>query len=491
MTAVQTSRVTSYDAPRTTQVLFLSVQWLRFLAPVIFLVLVFTLPLLVLLIEGSGVASHSRETLDGLLGWVFPLVGLVAVLATGLSRLSYRLNQKQAHKRRTRHALSIVEALERGERPPFCLYLRPFLSSDGLYVPNSLYRRRFLPSMDRFFGRRIDLETVFAMALEHRAHPLIAIGDTGFELGAAKIVTSDQDWRAVFARLAHNASAILMVPLPRPSTVWELDYILGQPDLLAKTLFVMPMRLRAGVQERLEPFWRDMRSSMRLKGVDFPELSPRGGFFCLRDAGATLHLIDSGGFDVDYVDQVLTGLINRSRVEELYQQVSPEARRAMPAFLEGFLYFAASGRLHTRPLPRHLLPSSGVEAEIFDCLSVQGFLMVHRSQEGSNAWWETHLHPALIDWPRLVAWAQDRDESLRQRGVVVEGSRQAVHHWHEVLSSHHRATLAVQAAGYSQFSPPAAKINGRPVGSAPLGLLRPEERSLLGELGRPSADAPT
>src|SRR5262249_20067169 len=211
---------TSYDAPRASRTLFLFAEWANFFAiqiAVLFLAAVFT----------------TDSFYDEFAARGFPIAVATFV---GLSRLIHRINQSRAHARRGQQAKLIFEELKQGRIPPYSLYLRPFVTTGRLRVVNGRFRRRFLPSMDRFFGRRIDLETVFAIAHERAKHPLIAIGEVGFVSGAPKLVTADANWKEAFVRLAKGASAIIMVPLPRPSTVW----------------------VRLGVREPLEPFWEEI-----------------------------------------------------------------------------------------------------------------------------------------------------------------------------------------------------------------------------------------
>jgi len=61
--------------------------------------------------------------------------------------------------------------------------------------------------------------------------------------GPARIATSDDKWQSLIANLAIEATFLVMVPLARPGTFWELRW-LAEQHLLGKTLMVMPETVR-------------------------------------------------------------------------------------------------------------------------------------------------------------------------------------------------------------------------------------------------------
>lgn len=93
-----------------------------------------------------------------------------------------------------------------------------------------------------------DLETCLRRAIEHDgpfASPFVALGqpmaaadDTRrpevYE-GAARLFASDADWQGRALRLMDAADRIVMLPLDRPSTSWELEQLVGE-----RLLLVMP-----------------------------------------------------------------------------------------------------------------------------------------------------------------------------------------------------------------------------------------------------------
>jgi hypothetical protein len=424
----------SYEASTATKVLFLSANWIQLCSGIVSSVLI---PIFVF---SFGVASRVFVDI------VHSLVSLYVIMAVGVSRLLYYLNQRKSHKIRNKFASSVIADLNSDSTQSFCLYLRPFLTSRSLRVPNSRYNLRFLPSMDKFYGRRTDLETMFSISLERQKHPLVAIGETGFTLGAGKVTVSDDDWQNVFKRLAYQASIIIMVPLPRPSTLWELDYIFSHASMLEKTLFVMPMRLRSLVPERLEGYWEEMRTRMDDRGIKFPVLNSMGGFFIFQDRHATMHTIDSGGFDDNYVSQIVTGFVNRLRAEEIFKTLPLNLQDALPKLFEAMLYCQPeTHELRVRPIPLHTLGRYSYTKELAQRFTISGLTAVHRQRDGFQAWYEVILHPGILNWPRLKAWAADNIELLQIKGKIVQSTHRAETNRQQVFDAIAKPILCVSS----------------------------------------------
>jgi hypothetical protein len=420
-----------------------------------------------------GVAPvEGRNILDEL--------SVVALLMLGISKFIYWNNQRRAHASRSRQAQLTIKELQEGNNPAFSLYLRPFITSDRLRIANSRFRRRYLPSLDRFFGRRLDLETVFAIALERADHPLLAIGETGFISGAPKVVPTDASWQEVFTLLANGATAIVMVPLPRPSTLWELNRLLEDAALLRKTLFVMPMRLRSGVQERLEPFWMEIHDMLVGRGLDFPPLDPRGGLFTLDDGGRVLHQLDSGGFDIDYLEAVLDGLVNYEQIDAIFSTLSSEDRGILFGILDTFLYISPRhGRLQARPVPLHELLAMFPKAQFLGDLIESGVIVTYRMQQGSQPWLESQMHPKVLDWSQLHAHAEQCKLRLCAKGVVIELAADVNRRQAQTLGRFSELALALPSDWSSLNAPASAPSFATSTGSVE-GYLRPEERYHVG-----------
>jgi hypothetical protein len=149
----------------------------------------------------------------------------------------FQFDIKEGQDRREAAAKDLARRIMAGERAPspFSLYLRPFASTGRLPAqpsPPEDWNVTVPPG-------HLDVETLFDRALRDRC-PILALGHRGdIAEGAARIATSNEEWRSLMAALAEKAALIIMVPLASPSTSWELGW-LTEHDLLGKVLMVMP-----------------------------------------------------------------------------------------------------------------------------------------------------------------------------------------------------------------------------------------------------------
>ena len=84
-----------------------------------------------------------------------------------------------------------------------------------------------------------DIEEELDAAIGSKA-VFVAIGNKRISYGSAKITVSDKEWQGVFRQLTRSAWLIFMMPGPTEATLWELSEIIRSPDLLKKTIFLMP-----------------------------------------------------------------------------------------------------------------------------------------------------------------------------------------------------------------------------------------------------------
>lgn len=168
--------------------------------------------------------------------WVKVL--LLIILATPLMSIAnarYRADVLRAQQRRDVHATRLAQAVRASEPVErFALYLRPFISTDRLMA-------QMLPTHMQMSEVPVHLDVETLLARSFRATvPVIALGTSGDTVeGAARVTVSDDKWRETVEALARRAEFIAMVPLSRPGTMWELEW-LKQSDLLNKVLFIMP-----------------------------------------------------------------------------------------------------------------------------------------------------------------------------------------------------------------------------------------------------------
>lgn len=209
-----------------------------------------TIVLCLLIFVGPSILGYQLAGLGSALS-VIAMIALVWTMLSG-GRLA-RAREQRAIQRSRDVAASSVATLnrqparspERSVMPHYVLYLRPFSSTGRIQI--LLKRRQHkgrppglrAPVRYSYTCEWGDLETTIAEAIEPVAQ-LVALGRPGEQIGAGRVLTADSEWKKEFTRLARGADQILVVPSNHPGTKWELDRLLSKPDLLRKTLIVLP-----------------------------------------------------------------------------------------------------------------------------------------------------------------------------------------------------------------------------------------------------------
>jgi hypothetical protein len=217
-----------------------------------------------------------------------------------IANAGYRADVRRAQRRRDAQATRLAQKVLAGEPVErFTLYLRPFVSTDRLMAQP-------LPSDTQLSEVPVHLDVETLLARSFRATvPVIALGESGDTVeGAARVWVSNDSWRETVEALARQAEFIAMVPISRPGTMWELEW-LRQSDLLSKVLFIMPETPRetpsgvVSMQETddqifdagtriykasvhsldLSKEWLEMESVARKFDLEFPPLAAVGALF--------------------------------------------------------------------------------------------------------------------------------------------------------------------------------------------------------------------
>jgi hypothetical protein len=166
----------------------------------------------------------------------------------------------------------------RGARPPskpYFLYLRAFETTKRLKAPLFLLDLATLGLSRLWTG---ELESFLSASLR-KVGPLIALGHPGENVGAGRVITSDQAWMDDIARLAAGAQGILLIPSHRPGTVWEIEH-LQKTGFLSRTVFVMPPESR---RFNWRSHWSQARGAMGPLGAALPEYEELGMVFTLNE----------------------------------------------------------------------------------------------------------------------------------------------------------------------------------------------------------------
>jgi hypothetical protein len=217
------------------------------------------------------------SVMGGVVVVVFSGIG-VWLLGALLRRRLLSLRQAE----NDRLALKIMSDLRasRATRvPEFYLYLRAFETTGRLHVPLFLRLRKISIGLNRLVTN--DVESYVSSAIR-RIAPLVALGRAGEAIGAGRIVTDDDHWKADIRVLMDRAKAILVVPSDRPGTMWEIE-TLKNSDLLHKVIFIMPPRSKGALDTRER--WEVARQAMAAHGLDAPDYQDHGLLFVVSANG--------------------------------------------------------------------------------------------------------------------------------------------------------------------------------------------------------------
>jgi hypothetical protein len=181
---------------------------------------------------------------------------------------------------RDREASGILGQLRDGGTPSreFFLYLRAFETTGRLRPPLFAFNFKTLGLMQ---WHRNELEHLLGRAMR-RQGVLVALGRPGENLGAGRIVTSDERWKQDIALLVTAARGVLLIPSSHKGTAWEVD-LLKNHAWLAKTVFLMPPQSR---KFDWKARWSESRAALGELGSHLPEYEEMGLLFTMGTDGA-------------------------------------------------------------------------------------------------------------------------------------------------------------------------------------------------------------
>jgi hypothetical protein len=156
------------------------------------------------------------------------------------------------------------------------------------------------------FNIDLEIEVLFSLILPPQM-PLIGLGESAHDqsdLGLRFNYSSEERWRGDIALLVENAAVILFIPWHSAGAIWELDHILSAPNLLAKTLLLVP-----GVVDA-----RETASNSHIKGLrEFEESLRNAGKWDDTHARIMQQEVDSEWEQQKArFDQVLDGIRKRN-----------------------------------------------------------------------------------------------------------------------------------------------------------------------------------
>jgi signal peptidase I len=199
------------------------------------------------------------------------------------------------------------------QKPPkdFVPYLRSFRRTGAVVVRNHLQRLADRSLLGHFW----DIELALSLALEAKL-PVVAVGAKASSLGSAKFTTNDASWQALVVDLASRARAIVIVPDDRDGTFWELNLLLADRNLRAKTLVVMPpeqfgWRRLLRRLPTIRQSWEATRQ--RLSGdFELPVYEPDGALLVAPPEQASFVRLPFKDFDSENLQQTLALIVERA-----------------------------------------------------------------------------------------------------------------------------------------------------------------------------------
>lgn len=220
----------------------------------------------------------------------------VAIFLFGLALTSsFVWRMRKASLDRTRSASHLLLSKLRQQHHVdfvFGLYLRPFktdtapTSSDFVWpiVSSTLIGGAYTP-------RRAVLEmdvSKFCAGIVSDL-PVLCLGRAGETDSIARLTVSDEEWREVVEALSEQARLVFLVVGSGDGTLWEINRTLHSPQLLEKTIFVIPPD---DVDVRKPSGWAaseygSARSAFEELGFSIPEYRKLGGFFIFPDGDST------------------------------------------------------------------------------------------------------------------------------------------------------------------------------------------------------------
>lgn len=165
----------------------------------------------------------------------------------------------------------------------FFLYLRPF-EITNVYKISTAHHNLF--SAEYWEGDEYDdIERVVAKTLRPTA-PFVALGRPGEHRGAARILTTDEQWQEAIFLLAKKTKLIILVPSYHEGTLWEIDMILKN-GWLDKTIFLMPPTNNGWYICSMElppDTWKKTQGACNALGLFLPDEAPEGLIFRMKSA---------------------------------------------------------------------------------------------------------------------------------------------------------------------------------------------------------------
>jgi hypothetical protein len=252
------------------------------------------------------------------------LVGVGTTLYSIGKKITWRSEQRQ---RDYNAASNIRDAILRGEKPVFALFLRPFFVTGKLVPPPAKNITPIVGASGEPIGAvELPEESAdFETTLEEYLRPnmaLIALGECGEAIGAGRIESSEQDWKSTFEILAQSALAILLIPSERDGTFWEIEWLKNHRKLVEQTILICPPNQGPSAID-LSQAWQATGERLRSLGLRLPPFDKKGFTFALNLDGEPCNI---AVFDKGF-GKVVDGICARLKANPAYQALQHARRR--------------------------------------------------------------------------------------------------------------------------------------------------------------------
>lgn len=235
------------------------------------------------------IAGKAHIEIDGRL-FILPLLFLGGYLLF-LLIAQYEANKENVGRTK--------EFLDNSNPTLFALYLRSFEEGRfGFLSKVGSGLAALTGAHDTEYDLHYDVEENLSDTLSDRL-PLLAIGDKLRSFGAAKLRSSDANWRNLVDELMERAALIVMLPGMSPSTLWEIERLSSNAQHKEKTVFVMPRKTiwtGAWSNKSQARRWQALALKVRAYGVEFPAHMRAGCYFRLLDAPRKIEAVNLEAF---------------------------------------------------------------------------------------------------------------------------------------------------------------------------------------------------
>jgi hypothetical protein len=168
---------------------------------------------------------------------------------------------------------------------PTVAFLRPF-AADRIEVRNpglDGWMARWIPMYRYILPETVSIDDGLRSTMPD-VRNFVAIGDNTEQIGATKIESTNENWRALFDRIVPATEAVVIVPGVRPGTEWEIARLRTMGKLPRCLFLLLPMpKLSSSIDAEIFGL-PQVRAMLARLGINLPEVTPAGDRVEIGDA---------------------------------------------------------------------------------------------------------------------------------------------------------------------------------------------------------------